>query len=152
MKNTRQKKILELISRHHVETQDELIEHLKAEGYHITQATISRDIRQLQLTKVMTSRGTYRYVAPKLEDMVANPKFHAVLADSVLKIEYAMNIIVLKTYPGLANAVAASVDSLTITDVLGCVAGDDTIMVVTKNENAAKSISERIKTMMKAGQ
>ena len=73
MKSNRQKAILELIERHHIETQDELITYLSVEGYNITQATISRDIRQLQLTKMMTSRGTYRYVAPKAEDMVSSP-------------------------------------------------------------------------------
>ena len=152
MKSNRHKAILELIDRHHIETQDELISYLNEQGFHITQATISRDIRQLQLTKVMTTRGTYRYVAPKAEDMVATPKFHAVLADSVLKVEYAMHTVVMKTYPGLAQAVAASVDSFSIKDLLGCVAGDDTIIMVTKNEHAAKTISESIKEMMKDGQ
>ncbi len=151
MKTNRQKKILEIVNRFHVETQDDLIDRLMTEGYTVTQATISRDIRELQLTKVLTSHGTYRYIAPKREDMVSGLKFNAALVDSIISVEYAMNMIVIKTYPGLAQAVAAGVDNLRIAEVLGCVAGDDTIMVVTKNEGAAKSISERIHVMMKAG-
>ena len=151
MKTNRQKKILEIVNRHHVETQEDLIERLTGEGFTVTQATVSRDIRELQLTKVLTNRGTYRYVAPKREDMVAGLKFNAALVDSIISVEAAMNIIVIKTFPGLAQAVAAGVDSLAIAEVLGCVAGDDTIMVATKSEAAAKSISERIHVMMKAG-
>ncbi|MBR2010915.1 MAG: arginine repressor [Clostridia bacterium] len=149
MKTNRQKKILEIVNRFHVETQDDLIAYLETEGFSVTQATISRDIRELQLTKVLTTRGTYRYIAPKREDMVSGLKFNAALVDSIISVEYALNMIVIKTYPGLAQAVAAGVDNLSLAEVLGCVAGDDTIMVVTKNESAAKSISERIHVIMK---
>ena len=151
MKFNRQKKILEIVNRYHVETQDDLIDRLMTEGYNVTQATISRDIRELQLTKVLTGKGTYRYVAPKREDMVTGLKFNTALVDSITHVEYASNIIVVKTIPGLAQAVATGVDNLTLADVLGCVAGDDTIMIVTKHDNAAKNISERIRIMMKAG-
>ncbi len=151
MKTNRQKKILEIVNRFHVETQDDLIERLMAEGFTVTQATVSRDIRELQLTKVLTGKGTYRYVPPKKEDMVAGLKFNAALVDSIISVEYALNLIVIKTYPGLAQAVAAGVDSLALAEVLGCVAGDDTIMIATRNENSAKSISERLRTLMKAG-
>lgn len=151
MKSNRQKKILEIVNRFHVETQDDLIDRLMTEGFTVTQATVSRDIRELQLTKVLTNRGTYRYIAPKREDMVSGLKFNAALVDSIISVEYALNLIVIKTYPGLAQAVAAGVDNLAIAEVLGCVAGDDTIMIATKNEGAAKSISERIRVMMKAG-
>ena len=151
MKSNRQKKILEIVNRFHVETQDDLIAYLETEGYSVTQATISRDIRELQLTKVLTTRGTYRYIAPKREDMVSGLKFNAALVDSIINVEYALNMIVIKTYPGLAQAVAAGVDNLSLAEVLGCVAGDDTIMIVTKNESAAKNISERIHVIMKDG-
>lgn len=151
MKTNRQKKILEIVNRFHVETQDDLIAYLETEGYSVTQATISRDIRELQLTKVLTTRGTYRYIAPKREDMVSGLKFNAALVDSIISVEYALNMIVIKTYPGLAQAVAAGVDNLSLAEVLGCVAGDDTIMIVTKNESASKSISERIHVIMKDG-
>ena len=140
MKSNRQKKILEIVNRFHVETQDDLIAYLETEGYSVTQATISRDIRELQLTKVLTTRGTYLYIAPKREDMVSGLKFNAALVDSIISVECALNMIVIKTYPGLAQAVAAGVDNLSLAEVLGCVAGDDTIMIVTKNESAAKSM------------
>ena len=151
MKGNRQKKILEIVNRFHIETQDDLIDRLMTEGYAVTQATVSRDIRELQLSKILTSQGTYRYVAPKREEMAVGLKFNAALVDSIVSVESAMNMIVIKTYPGLAQAVAAGVDNLHIAEVLGCVAGDDTIMVVTKNEASAKSISQRIHVRMKAG-
>ena len=151
MKANRQKKILEIINRYHVETQDDLIDQLLMEGFSVTQATISRDIRELQLTKVLTGKGSYRYVAPKKEDMVAGMKINAALVDSIIGVDYAQNLVVVHTFPGLAQAVAAGIDNLSIAEVLGCVAGDDTILVATRSDAAAKSISERIHIMMKAG-
>ena len=151
MKGNRQKKILEIINRYHIETQDDLIERLLVEGFSVTQATVSRDIRELQLTKVLTSKGNYRYVAPKKEELVAGMKINAALVDSIISVDYAQNLVVISTFPGLAQAVAAGIDNLAIAEVLGCVAGDDTIFVAARNESAAKSISERIHVMMKAG-
>ncbi|MBQ9777808.1 MAG: arginine repressor [Clostridia bacterium] len=151
MKASRQKKILEIIGRYHVETQDDLIDHLFVEGFSVTQATISRDIRELQLTKVLTGRGSYRYVAPKKEELVSGIKISAALVHSILSADYAQNLVVVRTLPGLAQAVAASIDNLSLADVLGCVAGDDTILVATRNEETAKNISERLHVMMRAG-
>ncbi len=151
MKGNRQKKILEIINRYHIETQDDLIDRLLVEGFSVTQATVSRDIRELQLSKVLTSKGSYRYVAPKKEEMVTGMKINAALVDSILNVDYAQNLVVVRTFPGLAQAVAAGIDNLALAEVLGCVAGDDTILVATRNEMAAKSISERIHVMMKAG-
>ena len=151
MKGNRQKKILEIVNRYHVETQDDLIDRLLVEGFSVTQATVSRDIRELQLSKVLTSKGSYRYVAPKKEEMVAGMKINAALVDSIISVDYAQNMVVVRTFPGLAQAVAAGIDNLTLAEVLGCVAGDDTIIVATRNELAAKSISERIHILMKAG-
>ena len=149
MKSNRQKKILEIVNRHHVETQDDLITYLETEGYSVTQATISRDIRELQLTKVLTTQGSYRYIAPQREDMVTGLKFNTALVDSITSVEYALNLIVIKTYPGLAGAVAASLDSLHIDTVLGCVAGDDTVIVVTVDEASARELSDKIRELMK---
>ena len=151
MKGNRQKKILEIINRYHIETQDDLIDRLLVEGFSVTQATVSRDIRELQLSKVLTSKGSYRYVAPKKEEMVAGMRINAALVDSILSVDYAQNLVVVRTFPGLAQAVAAGIDNLALAEVLGCVAGDDTILVATRNEATAKSISERIHVMMKAG-
>ena len=150
MKASRQKKILELINRYQIETQDDLISRLMIEGYSVTQATASRDIRELQLTKVLTGKGSYRYVAPKREELAAGMKINAALVDSIRSVDYAQNIVVLRTLPGLAGAVAAGIDSLAIADVLGCVAGDDTIIVAARSDTSAKLISERIRVMMKA--
>lgn len=151
MKSNRQKKILEIINRYHIETQDDLIDRLLVEGFSVTQATVSRDIRELQLSKVLTAKGSYRYVAPKKEEMVTGMKINAALVDSILNVDYAQNLVVVHTFPGLAQAVAAGIDNLALAEVLGCVAGDDTILVATRSETAAKSISERIHVMMKAG-
>lgn len=151
MKTNRQKKILEIVNHNTVETQDDLILALAEEGFHVTQATISRDIRELQLTKVLTSKGNYRYVAPKREEPQTGVKFNTALVESVVSVEYAMNLIIIHTFPGLANAVAAGIDRLAIAEVLGCVAGDDTIFVATRTEKSAKTISERLHVMMKAG-
>ncbi len=151
MKANRQKKILELINRYQIETQDDLISRLMIEGFSVTQATVSRDIRELQLNKILTGKGSYRYVAPKKEELVTGMKINAALVDSIINVDYAINIVVVHTFPGLAQAVAAGIDNLAIADVLGCVAGDDTIMIATRSDTAAKMISERIRIMMKAG-
>ena len=151
MKANRQKKILELITRYQIETQDDLISRLMIEGYSVTQATASRDIRELQLTKVLTGKGSYRYVAPKREDLVTGMKINAALVDSITSVDYAQNLVVIRTFPGLAGAVAAGIDSLALADVLGCVAGDDTIMLAARSDSSAKLISERIRVLMKAG-
>ena len=150
MKSNRQKKILEIIARHHVETQDDLIDHLFVEGFSVTQATVSRDIRELQLTKVLSSKGSYRYVAPKREELSAGAQINDALVDSIIGVDYAQNMVVIHTFPGLAQAVGAGIDSLSIPDVLGCVAGDDTIFLVARHEGAAKNVSERIRVMMRA--
>lgn len=149
MKTNRQKKILEIVNRYSVETQDDLITRLAEEGFCVTQATISRDIRELQLAKVLTSKGNYRYMPPKREDMIIGAKFNTALVESVVNVDHAANLVIIHTYPGLANAVAAGVDRLSIAEILGCVAGDDTIFVATKSEQAAKNISERLHVLMK---
>lgn len=151
MKANRQKKILELINRYQIETQDDLISRLMIEGFSVTQATISRDIRELQLSKVLTGKGSYRYVAPKKEELVTGMKINEALVDSIIGVDYAANLVVVHTFPGLAQAVAAGIDNLSIADVLGCVAGDDTILIAARSDVAAKIISERIRIMMKAG-
>ena len=150
MKKTRQEKIAELITTYEIETQDELIERLREHRFDVTQATVSRDIRELQLTKTLTGEGTYRYVSPKREEMAAGLKFNATLVDSIIGVESAMNIIVIKTYPGLAQAVASSIDAMNMHSILGCVAGDDTIIIVSRDESSSAQISEKIRELMKA--
>ncbi len=149
VKSERQNKIIDLITRYEIETQDDIINKLKAAGFDVTQATISRDIRELKLTKVLTARGTYRYVRNQSRGHTNNVKFNNAVVDSIISVDYACNNVVLKTYPGLAMAVASGVDALNLHSILGCVGGDDTIIIVTRNEESAKDISEKIKELMK---
>ena len=143
MKSKRQEKILEIISNYNIETQEELINALKNEGIVATQATVSRDIRQLKLLK-LTVEGVYKYVAPKSEiDNIS--RYNHALFSSITGITYALNNVVIKTTPGLAQAVAAGIDALDEADVLGCVAGDDAIIIVTKSEESSIKISDKIR-------
>ena len=149
MKRNRQEKMLELISRYEIDTQDELIARLHENGFDVTQATVSRDIRELKIAKMTTGKGTYRYVLPRQVDNTAGMKFNAALIDSIISVDHACNIAVLKTYPGLANAVAVGLDSMNLQQILGCVAGDDTIMVVCRDEESAVSIADRFCDLLK---
>jgi transcriptional regulator of arginine metabolism len=142
MKSSRQEKILEIISKNNIETQEELIEALKKEGIVATQATASRDIRQLKLLKVMVD-GVYKYVAPKKE-LDELSEYNSALILSIREIKYALNNVVVRTAPGLAQAVAAGVDSLRENDILGSVAGDDTIILVTSSEEASERIVQKL--------
>ncbi|MBO5374857.1 MAG: arginine repressor [Clostridia bacterium] len=142
MKPKRQEKILEIIATENIETQEDLINALRREGFNATQATASRDIRQLKLLKVLEN-GVYKYVAPKSEQDSSNAYNHA-LFSAITDIKYALNNVVIKTNPGLAQAVAAGIDSLHDSDILGCVAGDDCIILVSKSEEASVRITDKI--------
>ena len=149
MKNKRQNKILDLISRYDIETQEDLIEKLRADGFNVTQATVSRDIRELKLSKVTTERGMYKYVQSQHHAGVNMTKFNTALADSIISVDYAMNDIVIKTFPGIAPAIATGIDAISSPEILGCVAGDDCIIVVTRTEDDASDISEKIRGLIK---
>jgi len=149
MKKHRQEKLLELISRYEIETQDELMERLREIGYEVTQATISRDIRELKIAKMTTGKGTYRYVLPKHADPSTGVKFSAALIDSITTVEFAQNIVVIRTYPGLASAVAGGIDRMSLDGILGCVAGDDTIMVVTRDTECAELLADRLHDLLR---
>ncbi len=148
MKNKRQEKIISLITRYEIETQEELIGMLFKEGFRVTQATVSRDIRELKLTKVLTGRGSYRYTVSSKNESSPSIKFNRALVNSIISVDYAINNIVIKTYPGLATAVATGLDSIESSDILGCVAGDDTIIMVVRSEEAAKDLSARIHALL----
>ena len=138
MKSTRQEAILKLVSEQIIQTQDELIENLENMGFCVTQATVSRDIRDLKLTKVLTSQGTYRYVIPTNASTHTAAKINETLMGAITGIDYASNIVVVTTYPGMAQAVASGIDAEKSNNILGCVGGDDTIIVVTRNEDSAR--------------
>ena len=150
MKKNRQMKVLEIISKHDVETQDELIELLKAEEYYVTQATISRDIRELDLIKVSTQRGTYKYtVSSHAEnEKKKTSNFGNALVSSLVSIDFAGNVIVVKTVPGMSNAIAIEIERIHMPEMLGCVAGDDTIIMVMRNEDKAMDISARLRELL----
>ena len=149
MKKNRHEKIIEIVERYDIETQDELIEQLRKIGYDVTQATVSRDIRELKLTKVMGEKGSYRYQLPKSNESLNNFKFNHALAESITSVDYSQHTVVIKTFPGMAQAVAVGIDSMNLQTVLGCVAGDDTIMIVARDEDSASDIDDHIRRLMR---
>ncbi|MBO5281000.1 MAG: arginine repressor [Clostridia bacterium] len=149
MKSTRQTKILELIVKYEIETQDELIEKLREEGFDVTQATASRDIKALKLTKTLTSKGKYRYVRQTPKENAPNHKFNAALIESIISVDSGENIVVVKTFPGLASAVAGGVDAINHGEILGCVAGDDTIAVITRTKDSAKDLVKTLEHLIR---
>ena len=145
MKNSRQKKILELIDKYDIDTQELMIEKLREAGITATQTTISRDIRELKLVKGISPGGIYRYIMPSAKREVGAPVLNSALTQSATEIVAAGNIVVVKTYPGMANAVAVCVDSLEKPHIVGSVAGDDTILLVVRNDEVAKDVCLELK-------
>ncbi|MBQ5886748.1 MAG: arginine repressor [Clostridia bacterium] len=145
MKVKRHNKIMEIIGSCHIETQEELIDQLRAAGFDVTQATISRDIRELKLVKVMSETGEYKYILPKSGENDGRHVYSKALSGSIKSVECALNDIVIKTYPGLADAVAAAIDSLHEHDILGCVAGDDTIILIAHSAESALNLCKRLR-------
>lgn len=142
MKTTRHNKILELINKYPITTQEELIEYLRADGYDVTQSTVSRDIKQLRLTKTLLPDGKYRYQASPSSDKGAKNNFKSLFASSVISIERALNIVVIKTFSGMAQAACAALDMMSFEMVVGTLAGDDTIFVVCRDEKNAELCTE----------
>jgi transcriptional regulator of arginine metabolism len=150
MKARRQAKILELIRTQVVETQEELAEALSREGIPVTQATISRDIKELQLTKVPTGDGRYRYAIPDEQAGGASwDKRRRIFRESVLGIEHSGNIIVVRALQGTAASVAYALDHLAWPEVLGTIAGEDTVFVVCKPQEAAAEVCDRVRSLMR---
>lgn len=138
MKATRHNKILELINKYTVTTQEELIDYLRNDGYDVTQSTISRDIKQLRLTKVLLPDGKYRYQASPITEKGAKNNFTAIFSSSVISLDRAMNIVVIKTFSGMAQAACAALDMMSFDPIVGTIAGDDTIIVICRDESAAE--------------
>ncbi|MCI5595680.1 MAG: arginine repressor [Lachnospiraceae bacterium] len=141
MKAKRQEKIIEIIEKYNIETQDELAE----AGFYTTQATISRDIRELKLTKLAYPGGKQKYIALKNRELHVDKKYKRVLSDAIIHVEAAQNIIVVKTVTGMAMACATAIDSLGISGIVGTIAGDDTIMCIAKDNDYAKDAIESLK-------
>lgn len=148
MKKGRHKKIVELIEERDVGTQEELARYLQNAGFPVTQATVSRDIRELQLSKVSDGKGRQKYVLPGREDApVANRYIH-VLKEGFASMDTAQNLVVIKTASGMAMAVAAALDAMKFPEVLGCIAGDDTIMVASHTSEDAGKLIHKIQGML----
>ena len=149
MKGNRHQKIIELVDNYNIETQEELAERLKEEGYQVTQATVSRDIRALKLSKVSCGNGKQKYIAIKQEDTHLNGKYIRVLKDGFVSMDKAQNNLVIKTVSGMAMAVAAAVDALEMEEIVGSIAGDDTIMVAVRTVEDTQIIMDKIAEMLK---
>ena len=149
MKNKRQAKILEIISTTNVETQEQLLKLLQEAGFTSTQATISRDIKELHIIKELTSLGTYRYTTAAREvPTTFSSRLNTIFRESVNSFDYAQNIIVMHTLPGLAGAAASALDSMKLSAVLGTIAGDDTVFIVMRDNNAAAAFCGEIRSLL----
>ncbi|MGE5614156.1 MAG: arginine repressor [Bacillota bacterium] len=149
MKYNRHAKILELIEKYPIETQEELVSKLREQGMNVTQATVSRDIRELKLIKVMADGGHYRYATVSKNEGSINDRLLKILSESFTGIDYASNITVIKTLPGMAQGSAAALDALKWDDIVGTIAGDDTIMVVCRTEKNAQELVNKLNKMIR---
>lgn len=148
MKVGRQSKIIELITKYNIETQEELADRLMEAGYTVTQATISRDIRELKLTKVATDNGKQKYIILKNQESGLAEKYVRVLRDGFISMDMAQNIMVVKTVAGMAMAVAAALDALHIEGIVGCIAGDDTIMCAIRSVEDTVAVMDKLNRLV----
>lgn len=147
MKYSRHSKILEIIEALEIETQEELASSLKSAGYNVTQATVSRDIKELRLIKVLTKEGRYKYATIKQQESVVSDRFMKLFKDSVLSIDCAGNLVIIKTLIGAASAAAAAIDALDLKDIVGSIAGDDTIFIAIRDQNNIETVMNTFKNM-----
>ncbi len=148
MKVNRHAKIVELVNKYNIETQEELAERLKEEGFQITQATVSRDIRDLKLTKVPTDDGRQKYVVLKATENALRDKYIRIMKDGFISMDMAMNILVIKTVSGMAMAVGAAIDEMNWHEVVGCIAGDDTIMCAVRTVEETGIVMQKIRKIV----
>ena len=149
MKSNRHQKIIELVDNYEIETQEELADKLREEGFQVTQATVSRDIRALKLSKVSCGMGRQKYVAVQKKDVGLSEKYIRVLKDGFVSMDKAQNILVIKTVSGMAMAVAAAVDAMEMEEIVGSIAGDDTIMVAVRTTEDTQIVMDKILETMK---
>ncbi len=149
MKSNRQKKILELIAEKPIETQEQLLLELQSCGYKSTQATISRDIKELRIVKTLDGFGSYRYSVPKQETADQfDARFRVIFRECVTSLDYAQNLVVVKTMPGLGAAAGANIDALHLPAVVGTLSGDDTTLVIMRDADSARSLCAEIRKML----
>ena len=150
MKNLRHSKIIEILSRQAVNTQDDLQAILEADGFQVTQATVSRDIKELRIVKTLAPSGEYRYAVPSEpsgQTFSASARLRTIFRTSVTHIDAAQNLVVIKTLPATAQGACAAIDSMNDPAVVGSIAGDDTVFVTLRNENAAVELMERLRAL-----
>ena len=148
MKYSRHSKIFEIIESRDIETQDELASELRNSGFQVTQATVSRDIKEMRLIKVLTKDGKYKYASIREKEGVVNERFLKIFRNSVTSIDYAGNIIVIKTLVGSASAAAVSIDALNLKQIVGSIAGDDTIFLVVKEPDMVNDLLRQFKELL----
>lgn len=149
MKTVRQEAILDIIEKQEIETQEELASALNARGIRVTQATVSRDIKELRLLKVLTPSGKYKYATGDQADNNLTDRFIRMLAESLLSVSSANNLIVVKTLSGSANVAAEALDSMHWPEVLGTLAGDNTVLLIIRSNEETITVTSRIREMMK---
>ncbi len=149
MKVARHEKIMELIEQYDIDTQEELAARLNEAGFKVTQATVSRDIRALKMTKVAGENGKSRYAILKENSSALGDKYTRVLHDAVTHIDVGMNLVVIKTVPGMAMGVAAALDALNWEEILGCIAGDDTVMCAARTPEQAEAAQQKLRNILK---
>lgn len=144
MKSRRHRKIKELITNHEIETQEDLVQSLRNEQFEVTQATVSRDIRELQLIKVPLNNGRYKYSLPAEQKMNSMEKFKRMLEDNYVHIEAADNLVVMKCLPGTANAIGAMIDNMEWEELMGTICGDDTILMICRSASQGEQVVNKI--------
>lgn len=149
MKRERHEVVVELINKYDIETQEELAAYLRKEGFEVTQATVSRDIRELHLSKIAAGNGRQKYIILQNENTKLSDKYIRVLRDGFVSMNMAQNILVIKTVQGMAMAVAAAVDAMRFPEIVGCIAGDDTIFAAVKSVDETKSVMEKLDEIIK---
>ena len=152
MKVSRHAKIIELISQYDIETQEELAEYLNRAGFKVTQATVSRDIRDLKLTKVSVGAGKQKYVVHRQDEPEMSEKYISFLRVGYVSMDMAQNILVIKTVSGMAMAVEVAVDSMKWNEVVGCIAGDDTIMCAIRTVEDTVAVMDKIRKIVSKGE
>lgn len=148
MKSKRHVKILEIIQKNDIETQEELSDYLEKEGYHVTQATVSRDIRELKLTKVSMQNGRQKYAALSEHAKDLRDKYHRIFQSGFVSMDMAQNILVVKTVAGMAMAVAAALDAMECHEIVGSIAGDDTVMCAVRSVDDTVALMERLRRII----
>lgn len=150
MKKRRQAKILEIISSNDIETQEQLQSMLLGSGYEVTQATISRDMKELRLVKELSSNGRYVYSTGQKNNDSITKRTGGIFNESIIRIDYALNTVVIKCFTGMANAACATIDSMNLDEIVGTIAGDDTIFILCRSEETAKIFTSKLRNILDA--